>query len=85
MRYSSGASLIDMTLVPSHRYVFPFALSGSIESEKVFVLSPSGSVKLQYSPDMLGMPLLPETHFLNTTGRVDIYDPIHSQIERVPA
>lgn len=51
-----------MTLAPSRRYVFPFALSGSIESEKVFILSPSGTEKLGYSSDMLGMPLLPETH-----------------------
>lgn len=72
-----------MTLAASRRYVFPFALSGSITSEKVFVLSPSGTEKLIYSPDMLGMPLLPEAH-IQSAGRVVVYDPIHGSPINTP-
>lgn len=67
---------VTLSLDRFTRYVFPDTLSGTVESGKLYVLTPSGSEKLDYSDDMRGMPLLPDTRIIHPNGTVVIYDPI---------
>lgn len=46
-------------LEPFQKYTFSDALSGALSSGRAYVLTPSGTEKLPFSEDMIGMPLLP--------------------------
>ena len=58
------------------RYTFVGSLSGTVMSGKAYILTPSGSQKLEYSDDMIGMPLLPDTRITDPSGTVVVYDPL---------
>jgi len=77
LRYTDPLTATEKTLSLERfkRYIFSDALSGSVVSGKLYVLSPSGSEKLAYIDDMRGMPLLPESRILHPEGEVIIYSP----------
>lgn len=55
----------SLTLERFTRYTFDDTLSGSIISGKVYVLTPSGTERLEYDASMKGMPLIPGTRIIH--------------------
>lgn len=74
----------DYTLERFKKYTFPDSLSGSITSGKAYILTPSGTEKLSYTNDMLGMPLLPGTRVIDTSHTISVYNPIENISTQIP-
>jgi hypothetical protein len=64
-----------ITLDRFREHMFPRSISATIQSGKVYILSPSGSEKIPYDPDMIGMPLLPWVRVLDPSGAIRISHP----------
>lgn len=81
LRYTTTSDAVekDISLERFTRYIFADSLSGTVMSGKAYILTPSGSQKLSYSDDIIGMPLLPETRITDTSGIVRIYDPLTTE------
>lgn len=74
----------DYTLDRFTKFVFPDTLSGSITSGRAYILTPSGTEKLSYTNDMLGMPLLPGTRVIDSSNPLSIYNPIENISTQIP-
>ncbi len=66
------------------KYVFPDTLSGSISAGRAYVLTPSGTEKLSFTNDMIGMPLLPGTRIIDTASSIRVFNPLDNISTDIP-